>query len=107
MSSGGFGMSGQAESGKSTTLKSACSLASSRSYCAHILFLDFQLAFTPAHFRNERLAWRTIIQLNLIRCVPLTLATRREPVALVYLCLVPVARDAFSAGYCGLCIPCT
>ncbi|EKM50981.1 uncharacterized protein PHACADRAFT_262889 [Phanerochaete carnosa HHB-10118-sp] len=40
---------GQAESGKSTTLK------------------NFQLAFTPSHFRNERLAWRTIIQLNLIR----------------------------------------
>ncbi|KAF7794106.1 hypothetical protein EIP86_005236, partial [Pleurotus ostreatoroseus] len=39
---------GQAESGKSTTLK------------------NFQLAFTPTHFRNERLAWRTIIQLNLI-----------------------------------------
>ncbi|KAI0703479.1 G-protein alpha subunit [Cytidiella melzeri] len=40
---------GQAESGKSTTLK------------------NFQLAFSPAHFRNERLAWRTIIQLNFIR----------------------------------------
>ncbi|EMD36098.1 hypothetical protein CERSUDRAFT_116002 [Gelatoporia subvermispora B] len=40
---------GQAESGKSTTLK------------------NFQLAFSPSHFRNERLAWRTIIQLNLIR----------------------------------------
>ncbi|KAI0093378.1 G-protein alpha subunit [Irpex rosettiformis] len=42
---------GQAESGKSTTLK------------------NFQLAFSPSHFRNERLAWRTIIQLNLIRQV--------------------------------------
>ncbi|PCH39013.1 G-protein alpha subunit [Wolfiporia cocos MD-104 SS10] len=42
---------GQAESGKSTTLK------------------NFQLAFSPAHFRNERAAWRTIIQLNLIRCI--------------------------------------
>lgn len=33
--------------------------------------LDFQLAFSPAHFRNERMAWRTIIQLNLIRSVSL------------------------------------
>lgn len=30
---------------------------------------DFQLAFSPQHFRSERAAWRTIIQLNLIRCV--------------------------------------
>ncbi|OCH90781.1 G-protein alpha subunit [Obba rivulosa] len=42
---------GQAESGKSTTLK------------------NFQLAFSPSHFRNERLAWRTIVQLNLIRSI--------------------------------------
>ncbi|KAI0338804.1 G-alpha-domain-containing protein [Trametopsis cervina] len=42
---------GQAESGKSTTLK------------------NFQLAFSPSHFRNERLAWRTIVQLNLVRSV--------------------------------------
>lgn len=35
----------------------------------HFTFKDFQLAFSPAHFRNERLAWRTIIQLNLIRYV--------------------------------------
>ncbi|KZT05686.1 G-protein alpha subunit [Laetiporus sulphureus 93-53] len=42
---------GQAESGKSTTLK------------------NFQLAFSPAHFRNERAAWKTIIQLNLIRSI--------------------------------------
>ncbi|KAH9927896.1 G-protein alpha subunit [Amylocystis lapponica] len=42
---------GQAESGKSTTLK------------------NFQLAFSPTHFRNERMAWRTIIQLNLIRSI--------------------------------------
>jgi len=42
---------GQAESGKSTTLK------------------NFQLAFTPNHFRSERAAWKTIIQLNLISSV--------------------------------------
>ena len=46
-------------------------------------FADFQLAFTPAHFRNERLAWRTIIQLNLIRCVSsrLTLLSCSAPPA--------------------------
>ncbi|KAI0073919.1 G-protein alpha subunit [Panus rudis PR-1116 ss-1] len=42
---------GQAESGKSTTLK------------------NFQLAFSPQHFRSEKLAWKTIIQLNLIRSI--------------------------------------
>ncbi|KAI0824282.1 G-alpha-domain-containing protein [Trametes gibbosa] len=42
---------GQAESGKSTTLK------------------NFQLQFSPQHFAKERAAWKTIIQLNLIRCV--------------------------------------
>ncbi|KAJ8454831.1 hypothetical protein ONZ51_g12800 [Trametes cubensis] len=41
---------GQAESGKSTTLK------------------NFQLQFSPQHFAKERAAWKTIIQLNLIRC---------------------------------------
>jgi len=51
---------GQAESGKSTTLK------------------NFQLAFSPAHFRNERLAWRTIIQLNLIRSVKTLLEVIQE-----------------------------
>ncbi|EPQ53009.1 G-protein alpha subunit [Gloeophyllum trabeum ATCC 11539] len=40
---------GQAESGKSTTLK------------------NFQLTFTPNHFRSERPIWRMVIQLNLIR----------------------------------------
>ncbi|KAI0668024.1 G-alpha-domain-containing protein [Trametes maxima] len=42
---------GQAESGKSTTLK------------------NFQLQFSPQHFAKERAAWKTIIQLNLIRCI--------------------------------------
>ncbi|GJE90625.1 G-protein alpha subunit [Phanerochaete sordida] len=54
---------GQAESGKSTTLK------------------NFQLAFTPAHFRNERLAWRTIIQLNLIRSLKTLLEVMQEEMA--------------------------
>ena len=30
---------------------------------------DFQLAFSPSHFHKERAAWKTIIQLNLIRYV--------------------------------------
>ncbi|KZT30067.1 G-alpha-domain-containing protein [Neolentinus lepideus HHB14362 ss-1] len=42
---------GQAESGKSTTLK------------------NFQLTFTPNHFRDERHIWKMVIQLNLIRSV--------------------------------------
>lgn len=60
---------GQAESGKSTTLKSTCFFGFAVLLLVDWLSrpLDFQLAFTPAHFRNERLAWRTIIQLNLIR----------------------------------------
>jgi hypothetical protein len=31
--------------------------------------LDFRLAFTPKYFESERLVWKTVIQLNLIRCV--------------------------------------
>lgn len=54
---------GQAESGKSTTLK------------------NFQLAFSPSHFRNERLAWRTIIQLNLIRSLKTLLEVLQEEMA--------------------------
>ncbi|KAI0919462.1 hypothetical protein AcW1_003298 [Taiwanofungus camphoratus] len=51
---------GQAESGKSTTLK------------------NFQLAFSPSHFRNERAAWKTIIQLNLIRSIKRLLEVLQE-----------------------------
>ncbi|KAI0795968.1 G-protein alpha subunit [Abortiporus biennis] len=51
---------GQAESGKSTTLK------------------NFQLAFSPQHFRSEKLAWRTIIQLNLIRSIKQLLDVLQE-----------------------------
>ncbi|EED79074.1 candidate G-protein alpha subunit [Postia placenta Mad-698-R] len=51
---------GQAESGKSTTLK------------------NFQLAFSPSHFRSERAAWRTIIQLNLIRSIKRLLEVLQE-----------------------------
>ncbi|RDB29275.1 Guanine nucleotide-binding protein alpha-4 subunit [Hypsizygus marmoreus] len=42
---------GQSESGKSTTLK------------------QFQLLHTPAAFRAERMAWRAVIYLNLVRSI--------------------------------------
>ncbi|KAF8573460.1 G-alpha-domain-containing protein [Ramaria rubella] len=42
---------GQSESGKTTTLK------------------QFQIAYTPNAFREERLAWRYVIYLNLVRSV--------------------------------------
>ncbi|KAF8589302.1 G-alpha-domain-containing protein [Ramaria rubella] len=42
---------GQSESGKTTTLK------------------QFQIAYTPKAFREERLAWRYVIYLNLVRSV--------------------------------------
>ncbi|KAI0693144.1 G-protein alpha subunit-domain-containing protein [Cerioporus squamosus] len=51
---------GQAESGKSTTLK------------------NFQLAFSPQHFHKERAAWKTIIQLNLIRNIKRLLEILQE-----------------------------
>nr|WBU87316.1 G-alpha-domain-containing protein [Ganoderma boninense] len=51
---------GQAESGKSTTLK------------------NFQLAFSPSHFHKERAAWKTIIQLNLIRNIKRLLEVLQE-----------------------------
>lgn len=42
---------GQSESGKSTTLR------------------QFQRIYTPAAFRDERITWRAVIQLNLIRSI--------------------------------------
>lgn len=42
---------GQSESGKSTTLK------------------QFQIAYTPNAFRQERLSWRPVVYLNLVRSV--------------------------------------
>lgn len=56
---------GQSESGKSTTLK------------------QFQLLHTPAAFQAERIAWRFVIYLNLIRSIRRildTIATEREEV---------------------------
>jgi hypothetical protein len=29
---------------------------------------DLKLAFCPTQFKNEHAAWKTVIQLNLIRC---------------------------------------
>ena len=61
---------GQSESGKSTTLKRKSpwvivrvAVGSSRSRA------EFQLAYTPNAFRDERLAWRPVIYLNLVRSV--------------------------------------
>lgn len=94
---------GQSESGKSTTLKRMCSIISfppcpviktgnvslsvsgiraahtsthsSRSSHGSLILLEFQLLHTPAAFQAERVAWRIVIYLNLIRsvrrCVPL------------------------------------
>ena len=83
---------GQSESGKSTTLKRMCSRlhlpTRSRAHISiqcrrapthapHVLaFLlmltllaEFQLLHTPAAFQAERMAWRFVIYLNLIRSV--------------------------------------
>ncbi|TFK99783.1 guanine nucleotide binding protein, alpha subunit [Pterulicium gracile] len=51
---------GQAESGKSTVLK------------------NFQIAFTPNHFARQRSAWRTVIQMNLIKSVKTILDTLQD-----------------------------
>ena len=40
---------------------------------------DFQLAFSPQHFHKERSAWKTIIQLNLIRYVPVSVLCGMRP----------------------------
>ena len=59
---------GQAESGKSTTLKSerALSLPASPSHDCRPT-ADFQLSFCPSQFKKERASWRSVIQLNLIK----------------------------------------
>ncbi|TFK38591.1 heterotrimeric GTP-binding alpha subunit [Crucibulum laeve] len=46
---------GQSESGKSSVLK------------------NFQLAFAPRQFENERIVWKTIVQLNLIATIKIIL----------------------------------
>ncbi|KAG2002422.1 guanine nucleotide-binding protein alpha subunit [Coprinopsis cinerea AmutBmut pab1-1] len=51
---------GQSESGKSSVLK------------------NFQRAFAPKHFENERLVWRTIIQLNIISSLRLILDALKD-----------------------------
>ncbi|KAG6333146.1 hypothetical protein ID866_5942 [Astraeus odoratus] len=50
---------GQSESGKSTTLKQTDSSSTP----------EFQLMHAPAAFRAERLAWRAVIYLNLVRSI--------------------------------------
>lgn len=56
--------SGQAESGKSTMLRSEYLFAALT--LESDVLLDFQLAFCPTYFHGEALIWKTIIQLNLI-----------------------------------------
>lgn len=78
---------GQSESGKSTTLKRMYSISRCGQRClrvsltprkhAHTLaslltlnhITEFQLLHTPAAFQAERIAWRFVIYLNLIRSV--------------------------------------
>jgi guanine nucleotide-binding protein subunit alpha len=89
---------GQSESGKSTTLKRTCTVVlfftcqldrghaylfdvsiylptpRKQAYVLAFLFMltllvEFQLLHTPAAFQAERMAWRFVIYLNLIRSV--------------------------------------
>ena len=66
---------GQSESGKSTTLKRT-SMSVFSSPMSHSLTLtfrnpsaEFQLLHTPAAFHAERIAWRFVIYLNLVRSI--------------------------------------
>jgi guanine nucleotide-binding protein subunit alpha len=60
---------GQAESGKSTTLKSWCPLRFR--ICSFTLtgFADFHLRFSHKQWKAERIFWRPVIQVNLIQAV--------------------------------------
>ncbi|KAJ7330354.1 G-protein alpha subunit [Mycena albidolilacea] len=51
---------GQSESGKSSVLR------------------NFRLSFTPKYFENERLVWKTVIQLNLINSIKKILTVLQE-----------------------------
>ena len=65
---------GQSEGGKSTTLKRT-SMSVFSSLVLHSLTLtlktrsEFQLLHSPAAFHSERIAWRFVIYLNLVRSV--------------------------------------
>ncbi|KAG6853380.1 hypothetical protein C0991_004841 [Blastosporella zonata] len=52
---------GQSESGKSTTLR------------------QFQRLYTPTAFREERILWRAVIQLNIVRSIRIILETLTSP----------------------------
>lgn len=61
---------GQSESGKSTTLKRTVFLFYYIcDYDPFFFTLEFQLAYTPNAFRQERLSWRPVVYLNLVRSV--------------------------------------
>ncbi|KAI9459695.1 guanine nucleotide binding protein, alpha subunit [Lactarius psammicola] len=74
---------GQSESGKSTTLK------------------QFQLLHTPAAFQAERIAWRTVIYLNLVRSVRRildTISAEREEEILDSTSIISNRRTSTSSG---------
>ncbi|TEB19206.1 G-alpha-domain-containing protein [Coprinellus micaceus] len=54
---------GQSESGKSTTLR------------------QFQRLYTPTAFREERILWRAVIQLNVVRSVRIILEALESPIS--------------------------
>ncbi|TFK28492.1 G-alpha-domain-containing protein [Coprinopsis marcescibilis] len=54
---------GQSESGKSTTLR------------------QFQRLYTPTAFREERILWRAVIQLNIVRSVRIILEALNSPLS--------------------------
>lgn len=54
---------GQSESGKSTTLR------------------QFQRLYTPTAFREERILWRAVIQLNVVRSIRIILEALESPIS--------------------------
>lgn len=54
---------GQSESGKSTTLR------------------QFQRLYTPTAFREERILWRAVIQLNIVRSIRIIIEALESPVS--------------------------
>ena len=65
---------GQSESGKSTTLKRKSNMSLDSYRCPFIpfdplLLSEFQLLHSPSAFHAERIAWRAVIYLNLVRSI--------------------------------------
>lgn len=66
---------GQSESGKSTTLKSAYTLPDIRLRIPSNFEIDFRMKYARTAWKAERLSWRAVVQLNLIRSVLIILDT--------------------------------